>query len=102
MLENVKYPENSISYLNQGYLSIKKNKKMFYADYFVIGQIIEVLKPSENTDAYVCKEKEVKLVRPKYNIATGEFLRLYKTVGFIIVIGDENELFFIYGCDKEK
>ena len=65
MLENVKYPENSISYLNQGYLSIKKNKKMFYADYFVIGQIIEVLKPSENTDAYVCKEKEVKLVRPK-------------------------------------
>lgn len=47
---------------------IQKNKKMFYADYFLIGQMIEVSNPPENIDTYVCKEREVKLVTPKYNM----------------------------------
>ena len=33
---------------------------------------------------------------------TEEFLGLYETVGFIVVRGDPEEVFFNYGYDKEK
>lgn len=49
---------------------------MYYADYLLIGQIIEASNPPENIDTYVCKEREVKLVRPRYEVSTGEFLGL--------------------------
>ena len=42
IMEN--YPENSMFYVNQGYLTIQKHKKMYYADYFLIGQIVKLLK----------------------------------------------------------
>ena len=67
---------------------IQKNKKMFYADYFLIGQMIEVSNPPENIDTYICKEREVKLVRPKYNMP----LEIYKTVRCIIVTEDKEKL----------
>ena len=51
---------------------------------------------------YVLKENEVKIVRPKYNPETGEFLGLYETVRFIVVRGSPEEVFFNYGYDKEK
>ena len=51
---------------------------------------------------YVLKENEVKIVRPKYNPETGEFLGLYETVGFMVVRGSPEEVFLNYGYDKEK
>ena len=39
----VNYPENTIICINQAYLMIKNNKKMFYADHQILGQIIEAL-----------------------------------------------------------
>ena len=42
------------------------------------------------------------MVRPKYNPETGEFLRLYETVRFMVVRGSPEEIFFNYGYDKEK
>ena len=65
---------------------------MYYVDYFLIGQIIEASIPPENIDTYVCKEQEVKLVRPKYDVSSGEFLGLHETVGFTVN----------YGFNKEK
>ena len=75
---------------------------MYYVDYFLIGQIIEASIPPENIDTYVCKEREVKLVRPKYDVSSGEFLGLHETVGFTVVRGDDDELFLNYGFNKEK
>lgn len=57
--ENI--PENSIIYVNQGYLTIKDNKRLLYADYFLLGQVIEAINPPEAIRNYVCKEHEVKL-----------------------------------------
>ena len=57
--ENI--PENSIIYVNQGYLTIKDNKRLLYADYFLLGQVIEAINPPEDIRNYVCKEHEVKL-----------------------------------------
>ena len=34
--------------------------------------------------SYVLKENEVKMIRTKYNPETGEFLGLYKTIGFMV------------------
>ena len=75
---------------------------MCYADYFLISQITEASNPPEDIDTYVCKEREVKLVRPKYDVSIEEFLGLYKTVGFIVVRGDNDEIFFNYGYKKKK
>ena len=43
------YPENSIIHINQGYLTVKNNKTMYYGDHVIIGQIIEAINPPENT-----------------------------------------------------
>ena len=29
------FPKNSIIYVNQGYLTIKDNKKLYYRDYYI-------------------------------------------------------------------
>ena len=42
------------------------------------------------------------MVRPQYNPKTGEFKGLYETVGFLVVRGSPEEVFFNYGYDKEK
>ena len=42
------------------------------------------------------------MIRPKYNAETREFLGLYETVGFMVVRGSPDEVFFNYGYDKDK
>lgn len=44
----------------------------------------------------------MKLIRPRYDPETGNFLRLYETVGFIIVRGDSDKVFLNYGFKKQK
>ena len=51
---------------------------------------------------YIIKENEVKMVRPKCSSETGDFLGIYETVGFMVVRGSPEEVFFNYGYDKEK
>ena len=41
-IEKENFPENTLMYFNQAYLTIKKNKKVFYCDYFMLYQVIEV------------------------------------------------------------
>ena len=52
--------------------------------------------------SYSLKEGEVKMVRPKYNTETGEFLGIYETVGYIILRVSPEEVFFNFSFDKEK
>ena len=42
------------------------------------------------------------MIRPKYNAQTGEFLGLYETVGFMVVRGSLDDVFFNYGYNKDK
>lgn len=32
------FSENSMIFINQGYLTVKDNKRTFYADYYILGQ----------------------------------------------------------------
>ena len=60
-LDQESFPENSLIYINPGYLTIKDNRKHFYAGYYLIAQIDECANPPEDTENYFCTEKEVKL-----------------------------------------
>ena len=44
-MDKENYPKNNIIYINQGYLTIKDNRRLFYADYFLLGQVIESINP---------------------------------------------------------
>ena len=44
-LEKVNFPENLLFYVNQGYLTIRKSRKIYYDEYHIIGQIIESSDP---------------------------------------------------------
>ena len=101
-LEKVNFPENSLFYVNQGYVTIQKSKKIFYADYHVIGQIIESSDPPVEIKNYECKDREVKYLRPKYDHGTVNFLGIYETIGFLVLRGDPFEVFLNYGYDLEK
>ena len=77
--------ENSILYINQGYLKIKEKKKFYYADHYILGHINECINPPEDLHNYVCKEREIKMYRPRHDPVTGQFLGLYESLGFIVV-----------------
>ena len=95
----VNFPDNMLLYINQAFLIVKKNKN---CDYYVLGHIVETSDTPQDISSYTLKENKVKMVRPRYDSETGEFKGLYKTVGFLIVRGSPEELFFNYGFDKEK
>ena len=99
--EKENYPENTVLYINQAYQSYKDNKKVYYAVFFIIGQINECLNPPENIDSYEFKEREIKIYRPRYDTVTGQFLGLYETLGYLTVRGDANECFLDYGYSKK-
>ena len=96
------FPENSIFYINQGYLTVKDNKSMLYAEYYILRQILESISPPEDIENYVCKDCEVKFYRPRYDLQTGQFLGLCESIGYLIVRGDDEEQFLNYGFCKEN
>ena len=70
-MEKVKFPENTLLYVNQAYLTVQKNKKIYYCDSYIIGQIVEASNTLENISTYQLKERVVKMARPKYYGKTG-------------------------------
>lgn len=99
-LEKANLPENTIFYLNQGYLSYKDNERIYYVDIFIIGQITPLLNQPENFDEYEPQEDKVKILRPKYDVNTGDFLEY--CLGYLTVRGNFQEQFFYYGYSKES
>ena len=103
-MEKVNFPD-----INQTYLTIQKNKKIYYCDYFILGQIIEACNPPNEAcnppndiSKYELEDGEVQFFRPTHIKDTGEFLGLYETTGFLVVRGYAEEIFLSYGYDIEK
>ena len=101
-IEKANFPENTIFYINQAYLSYKDNKKIYYNDIFIIGQITPLVNQPENISAYSPKEDEVKILRPKCNSTTGNFLGLQYCIAYLTVQNDLQKQFFGYGYSKEN
>ena len=53
-MEKVNFPENTLFSVNQSYLTVKKIK-IFYSEYFVIGQVIEASNPPQDVSPYTLK-----------------------------------------------
>ena len=50
-------PENYIIYIIQTYMTVKNNKKIFYCEYQILGQVIEAVNPPDNIETYVFKDR---------------------------------------------
>ena len=101
-VQKANMPEMTAFYVNQAYLSYKDNKKIYYCDVCIIDQVTPMLNPPEDLKNYIPKENEAKIVRPKYDVASGQFLGLVEMLGYLTVRGDERECFFDYGFSKEN
>ena len=101
-MDKENFPENSIIYINQGYLTVKDNRKLYFAAYYLIGQINVCTNPPEDIDNYICQYREVKIYCPHYDHVKGNFLGLYETLGSIIFRGDPEKHFLDYGYCKKN
>ena len=102
-LDKVNIPENSLIYVNQGFLTtIKSGEIAMYFENFVIGQLLIAASQPKDIANYICSKNEVKLLSCIYDIETGNFKGFREQVAFIVLRGDANELFLSYGFDKSK
>ena len=101
-LEKENIPKYTIMYLNQSQISYKGSKKIYYAEYFALGQILEHSDSPKILEDVVLGEREVFLICARYNINSGKFEGLYKCLGEIIVRGDEKEIFLDYELLKTQ
>ena len=92
----------TIFYVNQAYLSYKDNKKIYYTDVYIIGQVALLLNAPEDLQNHEHKSDELKIIKPKYDPVSRQFLGLTESLGYITVHGDEEKHFFDYGYNKEN
>ena len=102
-LEKVNMPENTLYYVNQAFLSTVKNGEIaMYVQNFIIGQLIFAANQSNDISEYVCLPNEVKLLSCVYDLESGEFKGVRLQLAYIVLRGDEHEIFFSYGYEKSK
>ena len=73
-----------------------------YNHNFILSQLITAANQPTNIENYVCKDNEVKLFSCIYDLATGEFKGIREQLIYIVLRGDQHEIFFSYGYDKSK
>ena len=83
----------TIFYVNQASQSYKNDKKIYYCNYYIIGQVIPALNsPADLTD-YEVKPEEAKIVRPKCDVEFGKFLGLDETLGYLSFVEKKTSVF---------
>ena len=102
-LEKVIPLENTLLYINQSYLStVKSGDIAMYNQNFILGQLITAANQPTDIENYVCKDNEVKLFCCIYDLATGEFNGIREQLTYIVLRGDQHEIFFSYGYNNSK
>ena len=102
-LEKVNIPENCLFYINQSFLLTVKNGDIaMYNQNFIIGQLIFAANQPKEIETYQCLPHEVKLLSCVYDLETGEFKGIREQLAYIVLRGDEHEIFFSYGFGKNK
>ena len=97
------FPENSLYYINQAYLStVKSGELAIYCPKFILGQLLVVANQPENINKRVCIKNEVKLINCLYDTLTGEFKGLRMQLAYINLRGDKEELFFSYAVHSKE
>ena len=71
-------------------------------DYLILGQLIPAKNNPEIFDEYECKQNEVKLFSPLYDINNSTYLVLDTLLAFIMVRSDLDVTSFLYGYNDSK
>ena len=102
-IEKANIPENTLLYINQGFIStVKSGDLAMYVHNFIIGQLIVAANQPENIDVYTCSDNKVKLLSCVYDLESGKFKGLRLMLAYIVLRGDKDEVFFSYGYTKSK
>ena len=102
-IEKANIPENTLLYINQGFIStVKRGELAMYVHNFIIGQLIVAANQLEDIDSYLCNDNEVKLLSCVYDLESGKFKGLRLMLAYIVLRGDKDEVFFSYGYSKAK
>ena len=102
-LEKVNMSENALYYVNQSFLStVKSGDIAMYNQNFILGQLIVAANQPKDITTYNCNENEVKLHCCIYDLTTGEFKGMREQLAYIVLRGDNNEIFLSYGFEKSK
>ena len=102
-IEKANIPENTLLYINQGFIStVKSGELAMYVHNFIIGQLIVAANQPENIETYSCNDNEVKLLSCVYDLESGKFKGLRLMLAYIVLRGDNDEVFFSYGYSKTK
>ena len=91
---------NDLFYVNQAYLSYKDNKKIYYCDTYIIGQVVPLLNHPGDLKNYNLLSNEARIIKLKYDHVSGEFLGLVEGISYLTVRDDKH--FLDYGCNKEN
>ena len=102
-LEKVNMPENTLYYVNQAFISTVKNGELaMYVLNFILGQLIFAANQPKKIDEHKCEPNEVKLLSCVYDLESGDFKVVRLMLAYIVLRGDEDEIFFSYGYNKSK
>ena len=95
------FPENTLVYINQGTISPIKSELAIYINCFVLEQIIPALNSLQDIDSYQCKQNEVKIAAPLYDLSNGKFIGLDLRPNYIVLRGDPDGMIFRYDFNPE-
>ena len=84
----------------KGIHPIKRVKKCYYNDIYIVAQIVPLVPPPKDFWFYDCKDDEVKIYWAKYDLANGKLLGIEYCVALITVKNDPKEQLFDYGYVK--
>ena len=102
-LEKVNMPENTLYYANQAFISTVKNGELaMYVQNFILGQLILAANQPKNINEHICEPNKVKLLSCLYDLESGDFKGVRLMLAYIVLKGDEDEIFFSYGNNKSK
>ena len=94
------FPENTLVYINQAYLSTKDGEPIVHCDYSVIGQLVPMKNSPDDFDLE-SNRNYLKMYAPDYDHQTGKFLGIKENLAYIMLRNEERETFFTYGFDSE-
>ena len=87
-LEKVNMPENTLYYVNQGFLSTVKNGEIaMYVQNFILGQLIIAANQPKDIKEHKCAENEVKLLSCVYDLESREFKGVRLMLAYIVLRG---------------
>ena len=94
-------PENTIFYINQAYQSFKDGKKVYYSDVFILAQIMPLAQQPKDIESYKLNDNEVKILQPRYDPVSSEFLGIEYCVALVTVRNDQDEQFLTTATTKK-